>query len=336
MNEHNMFRSKSIWQEVGVFTIASTILTFVSIVISVLISMNPTIFQWFTKVQSENILKFAFPICALALFILCVVYILKIKKLRKLNKELITFISEGLMITYNKAKIIIDGESKQYKFSYTKRFIVFSDDYPKGFGSQFYCNKKLESNKEVRQTYQDPEKPKWRDICFFAYLKYKKHDDKDFSKPIDLKIEPILEEGIYMPFYIRFAQKIGNEIVNIPLEKMTEIELKYGYVVNCEYWGSYLNRTLSYFAEKAIVKLEHKKCDSKKDLKLTLVELKKSGTPEIIQEYPPNIFEGDKQIYEFILPNKKFGRYRIHWDSEAILNIPTTPIKPDDATFTNY
>lgn len=249
------------------------------------------------------------------------------------NRQLRCKIHDGLKFTLNSVKINVDMEKKVYSFSYEKRFKIISKDGPKYYKGQFYCNQFLEDADKTKE-YYSRNKPYWDELNVCANMQYKRRHESKYSEPIKLKVVPITDVSYYIPFHILFESTNGESGI-ISLEQGTEIILNYSYTVPASLWGSYLNRSLSYFGEKAEVIFQHPLLTSKK-IKVSLHRLSPNIQPEELSTFSPTKGTDNTAIYEIKIPSKSFARFRVWWDSDALMGIPTTKNVVDDSKMTMY
>lgn len=115
----------------------------------------------------------------------------------------------------------------------------------------------------------------------------------------------------------KILYKIIPKFTKIDLTKGTEVRIKYCYSVPISYWGSYINRTISYFGEKAEVKLKY---DPDYELNYEIVRLNE-GSPCIIEDTQFDEHKHRDESNEVITislnpPPDECSRFRIKWDAE--------------------
>lgn len=250
------------------------------------------------------------------------------------NNRLKQHIHDGLKYTKNRVKITVDLKRKVYRFSFEKHFVVISSERPKWYKGQFYCNRYLENNEQTKEYYK-ANTPKWSELNVFANLKYCPPNSFTFSQPIKLKVVPITDDSYYIPFHIHYESESGANST-ISLVKGTKVILNYGYEVSANLWGSYLNRTLSFFGEPSQVVFQYPYNNSS-DVEVSLHRLSSSdGSPERIKKCEITSLQDNKIVYEIDLPRVSFARFRIWWDSDTLLGVQKTNNTADDSHMTNY
>ena len=165
------------------------------------------------------------------------------------NRKLRQHIHDGMKYTKNHVKVTVDVQQQIYRFSFEKHFTIISNEKPKWYKSQFYCNRYLGNSEQTRKYYAE-NTPEWEQLKVFANLKYRRPGEQTFSDPVRLKIIPITNRSYYIPFHIHYESISGSKI---PMEKGTKVILNYGYEVSAKLWGSYLNRTLDLLQKYAII-----------------------------------------------------------------------------------
>jgi hypothetical protein len=229
------------------------------------------------------------------------------------NRRLRLFVHDGLQFTYNSSTVSVDHAQKRYRLRFEKHFRVLSSDRAKWYKGQFYCNRILTDDEATRKFYE-ANTPKWGDLRFTASLKRKGGNGTGVAPLYRLGVRPLVDEGFYIPFHIDFAEE-GSDSEPISMPKGTEWILQYSYEVSAQLWGSYLNRSLSFFGERGKVIFEHSEIVAR-DSELQLCEIKPpSGTPQLVSRHRRTDLVDGNVRYEVDLPPKSCARYRIRWDS---------------------
>lgn len=165
------------------------------------------------------------------------------------NSRLRRRINGGLKMIRNDAKVVVDTERKKYNISIEKEFSIISDDIDQWYDAQFYCNVKPDDANEAIKYYHE-HAPEWRDLNVYAFMRFKNPKESAYSDELRLKVKPITNKSFLIPFHIYYSG-MNNESGVVQLKKGSKVVLRYGYDVSAELWGSYLNRSLSFFGEKA-------------------------------------------------------------------------------------
>lgn len=308
-----------IWQFVGVTV------SVVALAVAILqeFSPLPNVFRSIQLINTSYVLLFA----TLPSFIAIIIGWLDNHRLRQ-------HIHDGLKYTKNRVKITVDIKRQVYRFSFEKHFIVISHERPKWYKGQFYCNRYLENSEQTRDYYK-ANTPKWSQLNVFANLKYCPPNSFSYSQPIKLKVVPITDDSYYIPFHIHYEGTSGSNST-ISLVRGTKVILNYGYEVSAQLWGSYLNRTLSFFGEPTQVIFQYPYINGD-DIEVSLHRLSPTdGTPERIKKCEVTSLQDNKIVYEIDLPRISFAKFRIWWDSESLLDIQKTNNTADDSHMTNY
>lgn len=254
------------------------------------------------------------------------------KKIQLVEKE----ICEGKRILSNHATVKVDVKKKKYIFEFTKEYIIISER-TKWFAAQFYCNKVLTDANESKK-YYDENQVTWETLNIKASMKYMNADDNEteYNAPVDVLVKRVAEGNNFKQFHIEYKTVEGDLL---PIKMGTKIEITYSYEVPVQWWGSYLNRYISYFRESAYITIActEKGKLTKNDLKL--FRCNENGEPAI---EPHAIWkEGRVQDYysrTIELDTTKTGKYVVNWDAneffgETNLN---TPMGPDESQLTRY
>lgn len=221
----------------------------------------------------------------------------------------------GVEFTFNEASINFDKLNKKYDFEFEKHFVVLIENL-RWFKSQFYANKILNSYDEALKYYEN-HIIRWTDLDIHAYISYQKNPKINFTSFEEIKIRNYSEQGNHMPFDILYETITGT---NIELPVGTNVIIKYKYSVPIEIWGSYINRSSTFFNERLKLNLKHLN-----DLDFKIFELQND-----INGLEGNLIEPNALSYSIekkvdpvtgiitesiILPQKRCGRWRIFWDS---------------------
>ena len=221
----------------------------------------------------------------------------------------------GMEYTYNSVTVYFDRKNEEYRFQFEKHFTRISNIIPEYYSAQFYANKFI-TDKDKAKDFYEQNKIQWKSLNVRAYISYKLPGEQNFSNDIPLDVVNISDNSNYIKFKILY--KIRKNLTKIDLTKGTEARIKYCYSVPASYWGSYINRTISYFGEKAEVKLKY---DSDYDLNYEIVKLNE-GVPcaiENIRFEEHKHRDDNNEVITISLnpPPNECSKYRIKWDAEA-------------------
>lgn len=242
-------------------------------------------------------------------------------------------IHNGLKYTRNKATITLNKDKNVYQFEFVKEFEIISDVTPKWYSAQFYANKILKNKNDSKQYYQQ-NTVKWKDLNVKAQISYMRPSSQKFTDYKKLEIYNVADDNNYIPFLIQYIEKNKNRALD--LKKGTKVKLKYSYDVPVDLWGSYLNRSVSYFEEEMIVKL---RCELDTDLDIKVSKLTGSlGTPTETNDYVLEQYDEDQHhVYRIKLKANSFVKYRIWWDSSKYFSQEVaTEDTADNSQLTNY
>jgi len=241
-------------------------------------------------------------------------------------------INDGMKVISNNAQVTFNTDEKVYKLEFNKVFEVLNP-YLTWYPAQFYCNKALEDSEKSREYYEkNPVK-----IEMVASLTYRNPDAERFSKKYSLEILTVSDGQNYKQYHLQFKTKAGDKL---DIHQGAIINLRYSYCVDAAYWGSYLNRSVSYFAEDAQVILRCKNSDCLTASNIKLFELRgNGGEPVLIPTEESQ--DQDNDGYTFIrimLPKEEFGKFRIHWDSSKLFGkgFPQSANVADTSQLTKY
>lgn len=324
--------------------------------------MNTTFFKVFCIVDSligiisafftENsfVGKVVFIVATLIMFVVACFLALRYKKFinaDKRNNELSEEINnknsiidlleqnihQGVKYTNNEVIVTLDKNKKLYRFEFIKEFEIISDNSPRWYSAQFYANKILKDKNESKEYYEN-NIIKWEDLKVRATISYLHPGSQKFTNPVYLVIDNITDENNYIPFNIQYITFRDKRTLNI--KKGTKVKLKYCYNVPIHLWGSYLNRTISYFGEPTVVRLKHA-TDTDFDIKVSSL----NGidcAPLDTEDYIITIDEENEYTVRTItLKSYPFAKYRVWWDSEKYFeNDETTEDTADNSQLTKF
>ena len=241
----------------------------------------------------------------------------KIETLLMDSNSLIELATKGMKITHDFVTIDFDDKQQLYYFDFEKHFIITSDLPSIRCEAQFYANKFLKNPKDTKDFYGSPENIiKWKDLKVEATIQYKRPNEKQYTPEKKLVVISQYDSGNIIPFDIYLKTNNGGGL--IPLTKDCEIILKYRYRIKREFWGTYLNRTVGFFAPETKVNITYN--EQFNDLECHIYRLKKhDGSPVLFDEVakinPPRKKAGKKEI-EIEIPTESFERYRITWEAK--------------------
>lgn len=237
-----------------------------------------------------------------------------LKQVNSKYSGLLNLAYSGMEFSYNSVTIDFDKDKKMYHLQFEKHFTIITNIVPEYYSAQFYANKYITDKDKAKRFYKN-NPISWEDLKVRACISYKRPKQKKFSDEKYLEIVNITDNSNYIPFKIMYRTYSKGEKIN--LIQNTQVRIKYCYSVPISHWGSYINRTISYFGEKAKVVLRY---DSDADLEYSIVELK-GGAPCVIDNSQYETIESynnNKRNVTFSLKyNPSEGRrFRIKWDAE--------------------
>ncbi len=246
------------------------------------------------------------------------------------NRTLWRAIENGFKYTFNRATVTIHSDLNKYKFEFEKHFTVIAPGAPDRYSGQFYCNNHLENADEMHHYYAS-NPLRWSDLNVAASLT-QVGKDPERQASYGLVIEPATDNANFIPYNILFKSRMRPEKIEMPVG--SRWILRYRYEVPASHWGSYLNRWLTFFAEKTEIVFEQPLQDDI-DAGLRVWELKPPDQAPVEISAPIyKRIEVDKVRYTVKFPQKRRARYRLTWDSKQLLNVPVTANVQDTAQLT--
>lgn len=257
------------------------------------------------------------------------------KNEKKRSEALELLVCDGKRFTDNKATIYFDIKQQKYYLSFEKRYFILTDAI-KWYEGQFYSNVTLESAEKSQEFYKDNQVP-WETLNISAELKYKNIDDKDFSQMNQVSVLHVAEGNNYKKYHIQYMTREGD---NLNIRKGAEIVLNYSYEVPVRLWGSYLNRSVSYWDEPATVKV---RCKDGKKIQEDLFKVYETSSingEKVKCDNVKKTREHIRGVYEmtFVLPRKGPAHYCVWWDAEQIFGVEgiNTKMTADHSQLTAY
>ena len=229
-------------------------------------------------------------------------------KEKELLKELVysgfEYINDCVEITFN-------NFLNTYSFTFIKHLKILSTKIDR-YKTQFYVNKFLYDEKRTLEYYKI-NRVNWNDLRVRAYVAFKDSDSNKFSEYIEVKTEFSVEKVNYIPFDILFKSNDENRVFHF--DKDTEIKVKYTYTASTKIWGSYLNRSNSFFGESLDIIINH---DGRLQYEIYEIDYIENSTRRLNEyEYVCDKKLVTKGIREIIkLPERRNGRFKICWDSK--------------------
>lgn len=221
----------------------------------------------------------------------------------------------GMEFTYNAVTINFDEEGETYRFQFEKHFKIITDIVPEYYSAQFYANKFI-TNKDMAKAFYEQNCIPWKDLKVRACISYRLPGEERFSNEYNLDIINISDNTNYIIFKIMY--KIFRTGVKIDLAKGAEVKIKYCYIVPITYWGSYINRTISYFGEEAKVILKY---NSNSKLNYRVLKLR-NGSPFELDKKQYDVesyHDDDRTVITISLSCKPHeqSKFRITWDADS-------------------
>lgn len=263
------------------------------------------------------------------------------------NIELLTAnICSGLEFLSNQVTIeFIKGKTEaehKYKFIFSKKCRVVGEN--KWYGGQVYFNNELQ-NEDESESYYEKNPITWEALNASARIRTFLSDGT-FNEH-DAEIYAVAKSPRYFRFHIRYGTDEGR----IDPSQYESFELIYSYEVPVTHWGSYINRTISYFGEptKVFFRLKPMQSGKVKDRKrLASTFINEVSVYEKNLDADPSLLsyvsckeeqqaDGDGYLTLSVqLPQSKVKKYIISWDPSVYFgkNIKRTTIARDTAELT--
>jgi predicted phosphodiesterase len=251
----------------------------------------------------------------------------KLKSIELSNRELEKLICNGVKFTENYVCIIFDTANHKYNFNFKKKYKVISSE-PEWYKGQIYCNtipgdpqksKDFYNNKKVE------EQIRFEQLGFGAKIScWDKYGVEKF-KNVKAKFICQAESANFKNFNIYYEKASNSSPLNV--EQGDSVCLEYNYSMPVRFWGSYINRTISYFEEITIVEL---KVPQKELLKKESISVY-YRTPDKRKENTPVDFTLDEfddgKTIRITLP-KQHAQFAIYWKAEEIFSLKGINTKP--------
>lgn len=236
-------------------------------------------------------------------------------------------IYDGKKYLLNDAYIYFNTQEKKYELRFVKKYEIIGEE-PLWYSGQFYSNKYKNSPHESKSFY-DKNHIDWEDLKFRAYVKVLNAKNKVIQNRVEVLVECVAESSNYKTFNIKYINKRLN--THLDVQKGNIIELEYSYEVPINYWGSYLNRTISYFNEVGNINIS---CDDKEKLNNQDLVLTKAPKTQI-SDYNDFILQ-ENGSYRISIPRAS-GKYTLYWDAQKIFGIDDDNTVPsrDECQITN-
>lgn len=242
-----------------------------------------------------------------------------------------TMIYDGKKYFTNHAYVKFNTLIKKYELKFEKRYEIISNEVS-WYSGQFYGNK-YKDNPQKSKEFYDKNFIKWEDLKFRAFVTVFDSDNNLKQNKVEVLVECVAESSNYKTFNIKYINKRVN--TNLDVHKGDFIELEYSYEIPERYWGSYLNRTISYFKEVGNINIS---CDDNKKLSDQIISQDLFLTkPNNIQISNSNSFILQKNGSYLISLPPDSGKYTLHWDAVKLFGeeAENTALGKDECQITN-
>lgn len=262
------------------------------------------------------------------------------------NKLLMENICTGLEFLSNQVTIeFIKGATAaehKYKFIFSKKCRIVGEN--KWYSGQVYFNNQLQDENES-ESYYERNPISWEALNASARIRIF-FPDGTFDER-DAEIYAVAKSPRYFRFHIRYGTSEGR----IDLSQYESFELIYSYEVPVTHWGSYINRTISYFGEptKVFFRLkpmqstkvkEQKKLASSFISEVSVYEKNLDADPSLLNHIlckEEQQTDGDRYLTLSVqLPQSRFKKYIVSWDPSVYFGkgFKKTTIARDTAELT--
>ena len=222
-------------------------------------------------------------------------------------------ICKGIKFLRNDAMVFFNTQKQLYEFTFTKEYEIITGNH-QWFSGQFYCNRFQTDRKKSTAFYKKHSaKISWNQLNFRASITVKASNKKP-SKLMPALVECVAESANYKQFNIKYAS--ADELNHYECKINDTVILEYKYEVPVDCWGSYLNRTISYFNETWKVTFD---CDVREQLEKGEFSLTRKPDVEVSERR----FKKSKEGFYFVkgTESHRMGHYVIHWNAEAIFGV---------------
>lgn len=267
----------------------------------------------------------------------------------KLNSdiELLTAnICSGLEFLSNQVTIeFIKGTTEaehKYKFIFSKKCRIVGEN--KWYSGQVYFNNQLQ-NEEESENFYEKHPILWEALNASARIRTFLPDGT--LNEHDAEIYAVAKSSRYFRFHIRYGTDDGR----IDPSQYESFELIYSYEVPVTHWGSYINRTISYFGEPTKVffrlkPMQSGKVKDRKKLATTFIndvlvyEKNLDADPSLLNHISckeEQQTDGDGYLTLSVqLPQNRAKKYIVSWDPSTYFgkNVKKTTIVRDTAELT--
>ena len=249
------------------------------------------------------------------------------------------YLANDVNIEFIKGK---KAEDNKYKLTFHKKCRAIGEC--KWYSGQVYFNNQLQDEKASEKFYFENQ-ISWVDLNATARIRTYSLDGA--SKDHDADIYAVAKSPRYFQFHIRFGTSEGR----INPAEYESFEIIYSYEVPITHWGSYINRTISYFGEPTKVNF---------NLNLEAIDIKKAKSQEtfvkrfmdeilVFEKKPdqdPTLLSSDtfsckreganSDCVVIELPKTRAKKYIVSWNPQSYFgkDCQKTEIKRDSAELT--
>lgn len=247
---------------------------------------------------------------------------IKLDKLENQFDNFENYIGDGKKMLENEAFISVDEQNEKYIIRIRKKFQIL-DESRNFYMIRLHCDKFL-GFKDKAKEYYSVHKVNWDDINLKVRLEITNRDNKtDIYN--DINILEVEKVDNYYFLKIEYKQKLASgQTSKISFKRGDIFELNYSFNIGTDFWGSYIERPVSFFKEITNVYFDKYIPNfNKNQVNLSIVN--RQGKIRGVPRSNYNWQEGDSKYYKLVLPVNELKLseikdvlFRIMWDANAI------------------
>ncbi len=251
--------------------------------------------------------------------------LIKEKKLKKLENQIAQFenyVGDGKKMLINEAFISVDEQNEKYLISIRKKFEII-DESKSFYIIRLHCDKFL-GHKDKAKEYYSANKVNWDEINLKVRLEITNSENK---KDVynDINIIEVEKLDNYYFLKVEYKRKLASgQTSNILFKSGDIFELNYSFNISVNFWGSYIERPVSYFKETTNIYFDKYIPNFNKN-QVSLSIVNRQGEISEVPYSKYNWLEDDSKYYKLMLPvnelklsDIKDVLFRIMWDANAI------------------
>lgn len=245
-----------------------------------------------------------------------------------MKKELFSqyenYIGDGKKMLVNEAFISVDKVNKSYTISIRKKFEIL--DVSKNFYMIRLCCDKFLEDKEESKKYYATHKVDWTAINLKVRLKItnKNNQSTEYS---DVNLVEVEKVNNYYFIKVEYKKKLDSgQVSDIPFNIGDIFELNYSFTIGTKFWGSYIERAVSFFKEETYLYFD-KSIPNFNRSQINISIVNKQGKIQEVPNYRYKWEENDNKFYKLTLPLDTLNIteikdlvFRIMWDADMIFD----------------